>query len=115
MLSFAVSYFVLILGLLAFLATMILKIGRLLGNCPESGTAARAAAVTIATGFCVIGAGGVILIGAAVPLAHQVLLIGFMLLVGFAALCLGLGFTHAVGTLQGVVHAAKSRATQSSV
>ncbi len=68
MLLAILSYSILSLGTLAVLAFMILKIGRLIGDCPRSGAAARSAAVTIATGYSAIGAGGVLIIAAALPL-----------------------------------------------
>ncbi|MEQ6201764.1 hypothetical protein ABMC88_01800 [Sulfitobacter sp. HNIBRBA2951] len=99
----AILYIALGFGALAALATMILRIGDMLGQCPQSRATARAAAVTIATGFAAIGAGGVILIGAALPLLAQAPLAGFLGALGFAALCLGLGFTQAVGTLRALM------------
>jgi hypothetical protein len=103
MLILAVIYLAIALGMLVALAAMILKIGTLLGQCPEARHAARAAAVTIATGFCAIGAGGVALIGGALPLVQSEPAAGLLLALGLVALCLGLGFTHAVGTLRAVV------------
>ena len=94
-------------GGVAALTAMILNIGRMVRQCPQTGDAAHAAAVTIATGFAAIGSGGVILIGAALPLLVEMPLVGFMLALGFAALCLGLGFAHAVGTLRAVIVQAK--------
>jgi hypothetical protein len=95
------------LGLLMVtaMAVMILKIGRLLGDCPQSGRAARAAAVTIACGYGMIGFGGVALIGSAIPLL-DIGAIGILPSLGLAALCLGLGFSNAVATLRAVVREA---------
>lgn len=109
MLVLAILYIALGFGTLAALATMILRIGALLGDCPQSIRTARAASVTIATGFAAIGAGGVILIGAAMPLAEQAPLAGFLGALGFAALCLGLGFTQAVGTLRALMQDAQAK------
>jgi len=103
MIVLALLYIALGFGALAALAIMILRIGTLLGECPQSRATARAAAVTIATGFAAIGAGGVILIGAALPLLAQAPMAGFLGALGFAALCLGLGFTQAVGTLRALM------------
>lgn len=64
----ALSYIAIAFGGLTALCIMILRIGVMVGTCPATGTAARAAAVTIATGLAAIGAGGVILIGAVLPL-----------------------------------------------
>lgn len=95
------------LGLLMVtaMAIMILKIGKLLGDCPQSGSAARAAAVTIASGYGMIGFGGVALIGSLLPILDMGAL-GILPSLGLAALCLGLGFGHAVATLRAVVREA---------
>ena len=45
----------------------------------------------------------IILIGAVLPLMEDAALPAFFLSLGFAALCLGLGFTHAIATLRAVV------------
>lgn len=105
----AALYIALGFGGLAALAVMILRIGALLGECPQSRATARAGAVTIATGFSAIGAGGVILIGAALPLLAQAPMAGFLVALGFAALCLGLGFTHAISTLRAVMFDAQDK------
>ena len=73
MFVFAAIYIALGFGALAALATMILRIGTLLGECPKSKRIARAASVTI-------------------------------------ALCLGLGFTQAVGTLRALMQDAQQKA-----
>ena len=89
-------------GTLGVLGWMILRIGALLGDCPQSRARARAAAVTIATGFLAIGAGGVVLGGAAaVYLAGNLAFVVGIL--GFVILCLGLGFSNAVATLRAVI------------
>lgn len=103
MFSFTLAYVALSFAGLAALCRMILRIGAMLGTCPQTGAAARTASVTIATGFAAIGAGGVILIGAVLPLFPQDAFAVFLLALGFASLCLGLGFTHAVGTLRAVI------------
>jgi len=105
----AALYIALGFGGLAALAIMILRIGALLGECPQSRATARAGAVTIATGFSAIGAGGVILIGAALALLAQAPMAGFLVALGFAALCLGLGFTHAISTLRAVMFDAQDK------
>lgn len=104
MITLALIYIALGFGALAALAFMILRIGALLGECPQSRATARAAAVTIATGYSAIGAGGVILIGAALPLLAEAPMAGFLGALGLAALCLGLGFTQAVGTLRALMY-----------
>ena len=91
--------------MVAAMAIMILQIGKLLGDCPQSGRAARAAAVTIATGYSMIGIGGMALIGTAIPFL-ELGSWGILPALGLAAICLGLGFTHAVATLRAVVREA---------
>jgi len=103
MIMLALTYITLALAALIALCIMILKIGALVGNCPQSKTAAHAAAVTVATGFAAIGSGGIIVIGSGLALADGAALPAFFLSLGFAALCLGLGFTHAIATLRAVV------------
>ncbi|MEL7099062.1 MAG: hypothetical protein AAGM84_09565 [Pseudomonadota bacterium] len=103
MLTLAVIYLPLSLSVLALLCLMILRIGHMVGGCPAARRRAEAAAVTIATGYAAIGAGGIMLIGALIPLLAQLPAVGVMAALGFAALCLGLGFAHAVGTLRAVV------------
>ena len=109
MLILALLYIALGFGALAALAVMILRIGSLLGECPQSRAIARTGAVTIATGFSAIGAGGVILIGATLPLLADAPMVGFLTALGLAALCLGLGFTQAIGTLCAVMYDAKPK------
>lgn len=103
MFTLIILYVALMFGAVAALSVMILRIGAMLGACPQTGAVARASAITIATGFAAIGAGGVILIGAGLPLFAEAPLLSFLLASGLAALCLGLGFTHAVGTLRDVI------------
>ena len=103
MTTYLIAYLLISFAALGVLCKMILHIGTLLGNCPETGTAARAGSVTITTGFAAIGAGGLILISAAIPTYTVALPAVFMLALGLASLCLGLGFTHAIGSLRAVV------------
>ena len=109
MLTYTVIYALIGICGLTALAIMILRIGNMIGDCPKSKGAARAAAVTITTGFAAIGAGGVIMIGALLPLMPLKPDAVLMLALGFAALCLGLGFTHAIGILRAVVMDATER------
>ena len=97
-----VLYFVFALAFLAALTLMILKISQGLGDCPRTGRIARAAGVTIATGYSAIGGGAVALVGSALPVV-QGGMPATLFAIGFAALVLGLGFTHAVRTLRDAV------------
>ncbi len=110
MIVLAILYIALGFGALTTLAMMILRIGTMLAECPNSTPTIRAAAVTIATGFAAIGAGGVVLIGAVLQLLADAPMAGFLAALGFAALCLGLGFTQAVGTLRAVMQDATRNA-----
>jgi hypothetical protein len=98
-------YLGLALLMLLAMALMILKIGTLLGECPQSGRAAKAGAVTIASGYAMVGLGSVILLGAAIPLLEGGLL-ALLATLGLVAICLGLGFSHAVAILRVVVREA---------
>ena len=101
------TYSLISLAVLAVLARMILKIGTLLGTCPERGGVVRAAAVSVATGYSAIGAGGVMLIAGALPLLGHEAALALMAALGLAAICLGLGFTHAVTILRAVAQSGK--------
>ena len=108
MLTIILGYTAISLATLGFLSRMILTIGRMIGDCPQSGAAARSAAVTIATGYSAIGAGGVLIIAAALPALHENSTAALLAALGLAAICLGLGFTHAVTTLRAVVDTART-------
>jgi len=100
MLNTLLAYFLLCALVLSVLSYMILRIGKMLSDCPERGAIIRAASVTVATGFAAIGAGAVILLGLALPLAGEVHLLALPAALGLSILGLGLGFTHAIGTLR---------------
>lgn len=101
-----IAYFIIALAALGILTHMILRIGALMGDCPQTGRTARSAAITIATGFAAIGLGGVVLAAIILP-ALQTSLVGLLGALGLACLALGLGFTQAVATLRGVVNEAR--------
>jgi len=103
MLTISLVYFNLALGAVAALAVMILRIAALAEHCEAGPERAHAAGITIATAFAAIGAGGVILIGAGLFALPSAPYAALMLALGFAALCLGLGFTHAIGNLRAVL------------
>ena len=97
-----VIYFVFALTFLAALTSMIVRIAQGLGDCPQTGRVARAAGVTIATGYGAIGGGAVMLVGSALPVLDGGTP-ATLFAAGFAALILGLGFTHAIRTLRDAV------------
>ncbi len=86
---------------LASLAWMILAIARVLADCPDKGPRARAAGITIATGYLALGGGAVLLLGAFASLDAGLEVIFFCL--GLACVVLGLGFTQAITLLRSVV------------
>lgn len=106
MLTLTLFYLPIALSILIVLAVMILRIGTLIGGCPVTRRTAEAASVTIATGFAAIGGGGVALIGVLVIMFQDLPVMAVLMALGFAGLCLGLGFAHAVGTLRALVLAA---------
>ncbi|UWR23070.1 hypothetical protein [Sulfitobacter sp. S190] len=105
-----VVYLVFGLAALSALVIMILQIGNMLADCPKNAAAARTAAVTIATGFAAIGGGGIILVAAIMPLGAASPTGAVLAASGFVAACLGLGFTHAIGTLRAVLQDARAEA-----
>ncbi|MFM2390874.1 MAG: hypothetical protein RLZZ437_2429 [Pseudomonadota bacterium] len=102
------AYFAVTLATLIALGRMILQVGRSMGDCPQTGAAARAGSVAITAGFIAIGMGGVILVSAVIPaLAGNAdaaeLAVITLLAVGLACVTLGLGFAHALGNLKAIV------------
>ena len=110
MLMILSAYAVVSLSVLTALGLMILKIGTMLGECPESRAAAKSAAVTVATGYCTIGAGGVLLIASVLPVMGNDAALALIAALGLAVLCLGLGFTQAVVQLRAVVNGVEVKA-----
>ncbi|KJZ18027.1 hypothetical protein [Loktanella sp. S4079] len=103
MFSYLVAYFVPSMAIVMGLAFMIFKIGDRLSDCPASKTAAKVGAMTIATSFVTIGFGGVLIIAAfCIGLMPERLHVVLVPALGLAALCLGLGFTHAVASLRDI-------------
>lgn len=94
-----VTYIALAIIGLTVLTKTIIDIGDMMADCPNNVPGAPAAALTIATGFAIIGAGGILLIGV-LPLLSVTSVAATMAALGFAALCLGLGFAQAVATLR---------------
>ncbi len=88
---------------LGTLCAILLKIGTLMATCPINGPAIKISALTIVTGFGAIGLGGIVLIGAIFPLIIETGFNALMVALGLALLCLGLGFTQAMTTLQGII------------
>lgn len=97
------GYFTAALLVLVALTAMILAIARALGDCPDKGPRARAAGITLATGYLALGGGAVLLIGAGAALGVQLETIFFCL--GLVCVVLGLGFTQAVTLLRAMVDA----------
>lgn len=95
------AYLSVALTALAGLTLMIVMIARALADCPDMAPRAKAAGITIATGYFAIGGGAVLLIGAFVTLDPEFTTAIFCM--GLACLVLGLGFTQAVTTLRAVL------------
>lgn len=96
------TYFLIGFGLLAILGGSILRIGKIMADCPNAIPGLRPAAITIATGYAAIGGGGVLLAAVLLPLFAEFPLVGLLVASGLAALCLGLGFTQAIANLRGL-------------
>lgn len=109
MFTILVTYAIASLSALLVLAVMILKIGQIMGNCPETGDTAKSAAISIATGYGAIGAGGVLLIGSVLPLLADEAGLALIPALGLAVICLGLGFSQAITTLRAVVGGARPK------
>jgi len=102
MMTLLASYVVLAFAALIALCIMLLRIGDMMADCPQNGPRMRISAISIATGFAAIGAGGVALIGAGLIAAAEAHLFALAAALGLASLCLGLGFSQAVATLRAV-------------
>jgi hypothetical protein len=102
-----IAYLTVSLLALIGLAVMILAIARTLATCPDLAPRAKAAGITIATGYLAIGGGAVLLIGALATLKADLSLLVFAM--GLACVVLGLGFTQAVTTLRAVVDGTPGR------
>jgi hypothetical protein len=96
-----ILYFTTSLIALAGLAAMIVFIAKSMASCPDSSRRARAAGVTIATGYIAIGAGVVFMVGTLPLISDDSGVPVFAM--GLAHLILGLGFTQAMRTLHAVV------------
>jgi hypothetical protein len=94
-------YLVVSLLVLAGLALMIQRIAVEAGKCPERGDIARAAGVTITTGFVAIGGGAVLLVAVLPLIVPSLAMLVFAM--GINCLILGLGFTQAITTLRAAV------------
>ncbi|QHQ37161.1 hypothetical protein [Algicella marina] len=112
MTSFEITYFALSLTGLAVLCTIVWQMGAAMADCPATGRAAKAGALTILTGFAAIGAGIVALVAALFPILTAGGLSPLYTALGFTGIALGIGFTFAAGRLQAVVLEAANRATQ---
>ncbi len=95
------AYFAVTLAALAGLTAMILAVAKTLGQCPDAGPRARAAGLTIVTGYLSIGGGAVLLITTLPAIGAEAGILIFAM--GLACVILGLGFTQAVTTLRTVL------------
>lgn len=88
---------------LAALAAVLVLIGRMAQECPETAGAARLGTWVVVTGFAAIGAGVIALIGAALPYVLQGGKSGLYLTLGLVAVALGIGFYNAATTLRDIL------------
>ena len=109
-----ITYFTGAMICLATLCLILMKIGTLMATCPVNGPAIRISALTVVTGFGAIGTGGVALIGAILPIIAHSGANALLVTLGLALLCLGLGFTQAMTTLQSVVKTLPKPDTQAA-
>lgn len=114
MLIYIAIYTAVSLALLGWLAHAITRVANALADCPdmEAGQRAglRAAALSISTGFIAIGLGGLMAIGGALAGVNAPHVVALLSALGLGALCLGLGFTHAVTLLRGLMMPAPAKA-----
>ncbi len=107
---FEILYFSLVFTGLGLLCLIVWKVGEAMADCPATGRAARAGALTIMTGFAALGFGVISLIAAIFPLLQEGNLSLLYTALGPAAIALGIGFTFAAGQLRAVVRDAATRA-----
>ncbi|MGF1553640.1 MAG: hypothetical protein ACFBWO_14260 [Paracoccaceae bacterium] len=103
-------YFTLATGGLGAVAAVLVLIGRMAADCPQTAGAARLATLVVTTAFVAIGAGIVTLIGAALPLLAEGAATGLYVALGFALIALGVGFQIAASTLRDILAAARPAA-----
>lgn len=111
MLIYFAAYLLAAAAALVLMSVMILRIGTALSECPITGRAAHAGALTIVTGYSAIGTGAAFLVGAgALVVIPEMPMVGLLGALGLCLLGLGIGFGHAVGTLRQVVGQAAAQA-----
>lgn len=85
------------------LAGMIVCIGSMMSDCPQTGARNRVVAVAIATGYAAVGAGLVVIVAGLAALSTEDSAKALIFGSGFSLLCLGLGFAHGVSMLRAIV------------
>ncbi|MEM7499693.1 MAG: hypothetical protein AAF371_17105 [Pseudomonadota bacterium] len=96
-------YFAVSLAGLLSVATVLVAIGKAAQACPQTAGAARLGTLVVTTAFLAIGAGVIVLIGAALPLLAQGAATGLYIAIGLAFVALGLGFQYAAVTLRDIL------------
>ena len=106
-----------LLGYLAFsffaliaLAGMIIRVARHISRCPDVGSRAVSAGISIAAGFVSLGGGAALLLAALLAMGETVPMASFC--GGALLVVLGLGFTHAMALLRQI---AKPQVASSTV
>lgn len=105
-----IVYFAISFAALVMLCHVIWKLGGAIGDCPQAERAARVAAMTILTGFAMIGGALLTFIAAGLLFALNNGYATLFLAVGAALMVLGLGFTQAAAMLREVVYKAMNPA-----
>lgn len=97
---------------LSALAGVLILIGRMAQDCPETSGAARLGTWVVVTGFAAIGTGLIALIGAALPYLLGGGKSGLYLTLGMVAIALGIGFYNAATTLRDILKSAAANQQQ---
>jgi len=98
----AIFYAISLSGL-GLLCLVIWKLGASLSDCPQSGRAARAGAMTVMAGFAMIGGALLTLIAAGLLFVLNDPTAPLFVALGLGMLMLGLGFSQSAATLQAIV------------
>ncbi|MEM6973484.1 MAG: hypothetical protein AAF577_11825 [Pseudomonadota bacterium] len=105
----AVYFAVAIVALIA-LAGVIVVIGRVASDCPQTGAAARLGTWIVTTGFVTLGAGAIALIAAALPSLSIDRMTGLYAASGLMLIALGIGFYIAAAMLRDILATARQTA-----
>ncbi|MEM8597085.1 MAG: hypothetical protein AAGF76_11530 [Pseudomonadota bacterium] len=99
-------FFAVAIAGLAIVAGILILIGRVAADCPQTVGAARLGTLVVTTGFVAFGAGVVMLIGAALPILSAGAASGLYMAIGLSFIALGIGFQVAASMLREILQAA---------